>query len=150
MIVLDSLEAFKLAYHSGRKWNRCVQAIDNIANISSGVMYSISDSLGYMLEEGLAKQPGIFIGNRRFFDIHYYLEGYETVEVASKQSLQVATTYSDETDREYFSGHGKTSEFVAGQIVIFENDEAYCFHGNNQVKKLVLKVTVENDYFLNK
>ncbi|HHC7309456.1 beta-galactosidase subunit beta [Vibrio owensii] len=149
MIVLDNLEQFKVVYRDGRKWNRCVEAIENIANIKDGVMYSIGDSLVYMIEDG-TKQTDLFEGNRRYFDLHYYLEGRETVEFADKSDLRLEQAYRDETDREFLSGQGETRELCEGQVAIFDNDKAYRFHGDNRVRKVVLKVTIEDGYFLNK
>ncbi|NDJ82067.1 beta-galactosidase subunit beta [Vibrio campbellii] len=149
MIVLDNLEQFKVVYRDGRKWNRCVEAIENIANIKDGVMYSIGDSLVYMIEDG-TKQTDLFEGNRRYFDVHYYLEGRETVELADKSDLRLEQAYRDETDREFLSGQGETRELCEGQVAIFDNDKAYRFHGDNRVRKVVLKVTIEDGYFLNK
>ena len=150
MIVLDSLEQFKVVYRDGRKWNRCVEAIENIANIKDGVMHSIGDSLVYMVEDGVARNTATFEGNRRYFDVHYYLEGRETVEFAEKSALGVVEAYRDETDREYLQGQGETRELYEGQVVIFDNSKAYRFHGDNRVRKVVLKVTIEDGYFLNK
>ena len=149
MIVLDNIEQFKVVYRDGRKWNRCVEAIENIANIKDGVMYSIGDSLVYMIEDG-TKQTELFEGNRRYFDVHYYLEGRETVEFADKSDLRLEQAYRDETDREFLSGQGETRELYEGQVAIFDNDKAYRFHGDNRVRKVVLKVTIEDGYFLNK
>ncbi|WP_104046366.1 beta-galactosidase subunit beta [Vibrio jasicida] len=149
MIVLDNLEQFKVVYRDGRKWNRCVEAIENIANIKDGVMYSIGDSLVYMMEDG-TQQTELFEGNRRYFDVHYYLEGRETVEFADKSDLRLEQAYRDETDREFLSGQGETRELCEGQVAIFDNDKAYRFHGDNRVRKVVLKVTIEDGYFLNK
>ncbi len=149
MIVLDNLEQFKVVYRDGRKWNRCVEAIENITNIKDGVMYSIGDSLVYMIEDG-TKQTELFEGNRRYFDVHYYLEGRETVEFADKSDLRLEQAYRDETDREFLSGQGETRELCEGQVAIFDNDKAYRFHGDNRVRKVVLKVTIEDGYFLNK
>lgn len=149
MIVLDNLEQFKVVYRDGRKWNRCVEAIENIANIKDGVMYSIGDSLVYMIEDG-TKQTDLFEGNRRYFDVHYYLGGRETVEFADKSDLRLEQAYRDETDREFLSGQGETRELCEGQVAIFDNDKAYRFHGDNRVRKVVLKVTIEDGYFLNK
>ncbi|WP_039986195.1 beta-galactosidase subunit beta [Vibrio owensii] len=149
MIVLDNLEQFKVVYRDGRKWNRCVEAIENIANIKDGVMYSIGDSLVYMIEDG-TKQTDLFEGNRRYFDVHCYLEGHETVEFADKSDLRLEQAYRDETDREFLSGQGETRELCEGQVAIFDNDKAYRFHGDNRVRKVVLKVTIEDGYFLNK
>lgn len=149
MIVLDNLEQFKVVYRDGRKWSRCVEAIENIANIKDGVMYSIGDSLVYMVEDG-TKQTDLFEGNRRYFDVHYYLEGRETVEFADKSDLRLEQAYRDETDREFLSGQGETRELYEGQVAIFDNDKAYRFHGDNRVRKVVLKVTIEDGYFLNK
>ncbi|HIF9167445.1 TPA: beta-galactosidase subunit beta [Photobacterium damselae] len=150
MIVLDNLEQFKSVYRNGRKWNRCVEAINNISNIKDGVMHSIGDSLVYMVEDGTAKETENFVGHRRYFDVHYYLEGRETVEFTKKDQLTLTQAYRDETDREYLQGQGETRELTEGQVVIFENDEAYRFCGDNRVRKVVLKVTIEDGYFLNK
>ncbi|AJR05142.1 beta-galactosidase subunit beta [Photobacterium gaetbulicola] len=150
MIVLESLEQFKEVYRDGRKWNRCVEAIENIANIKDGVMHSIGDSLVYMIEDGVARNTGTFEGNRRYFDVHYYLEGRETVEFADKSELDVVEAYRDETDREYLQGAGETRELYEGQVAICDNHKAYRFHGDNRVRKVVLKVTIEDGYFLNK
>ena len=150
MIVLESLEQFKVVYRDGRKWNRCVEAIENSANIKDGVMYSIGDSLDYRIEDDVARNTATFEGNRRYFDVHYYLEGRETVEFADKAALDVVEAYRDETDREYLQGEGATRELYEGQVAIFDNSKAYRFRGDNRVRKVVLKVTIEDGYFLNK
>jgi len=149
MIVLDNLDQFKVVYRNGRKWQRCVEAIENTVNLKDGVMYSIGDSLVYMIQNG-TKQTEMFEGNRRYFDVHYYLEGRETVEFADKKNLQPEQAYQDETDREFLSGHGDTRELCEGHVAIFDNTKAYRFHGDNRVRKVVLKVTIEDGYFLNK
>ncbi|MGF1696815.1 beta-galactosidase subunit beta [Vibrio kyushuensis] len=150
MIVLENLEQFKVVYRDGRKWNRCVEAIDNIGNLKDGVMYSIGDSLVYMIEDGTARNTETFTGNRRYFDVHYYLEGRESVEFADKDQLNVVEAYSDETDREHLTGSGEVRQLSQGQVAIFDNNKAYRFHGDNLVRKVVLKVTIEDGYFLNK
>ncbi|WP_117235243.1 beta-galactosidase subunit beta [Vibrio maerlii] len=150
MIVLPNLEQFKVVYRDGRKWQRCVEAIENIGNIKDGVMYSIGDSLAYMIEDGVARHTENFIGNRRYFDVHYYLEGRETVEFANKSQLEQIQAYSDETDREHLVGRGETQQLHEGQVAIFDNSKAYRFHGDSRVRKVVLKVTIEDGYFLNK
>jgi len=150
MIILDNLDHFKTVYRDGRKWNRCIEAIDNISNLKDGVMYSIGDSLVYMIADGVAANTETFVGNRRYFDVHYYLEGRETVEVADKSALQLVQAYSDETDREYLTGNGEVTQLCEGQMAVFDNAKAYRFHGDNRVRKVVLKVTIEDGYFLNK
>ncbi|TQI80261.1 evolved beta-galactosidase subunit beta [Serratia fonticola] len=150
MKVLENLDQFKVVYRNGRKWNRCVEAIENIANIKPGVMHSIGDTLVYMVEDGVTRRSENFEGNRRYFAIHYYLEGHETLEFAAKAELTPVQAYRDETDREYLQGQGQTCELHQGQLVIFDNNQAYRFHGDNRVRKVVLKVTIEDGYLLNK
>lgn len=150
MIILDNLDQFKVVYRDGRKWNRCIEAIENISNIKDGVMYSIGDSLIYMIADGVARNTEHFEGNRRYFDVHYYLEGRETVEIAKKSDLELVQAYSDETDREYLAGNGEKIQLCAGQVAVFDNAKAYRFHGDNRVRKVVIKVTIEDGYFLNK
>lgn len=150
MIVLNSLEKFGLVYRDGRKWDRCMEAINNINHIREGVMHSIGDSLVYRVAKGQNKPMPLFEGNRRYFTVHYYLDGEEIIEVASKSTLQPNGHYSDETDREFFTGNGEKHHLKQGEVAIFENHEAYRIHGNDQVKKVVLRVTVEDGYMLNK
>jgi len=150
MIILDNLDQFKVVYRDGRKWNRCIEAIENIGNLKDGVMYSIGDSLVYMIEDSVARNTETFEGNRRYFDVHYYLEGRETVEIVDKSELELVQAYSDETDREFFTGKGEIKQLCEGQMAVFDNAKAYRFHGDNRVRKVVLKVTIEDGYFLNK
>ena len=108
MRIIDNLEQFRQIYASGKKWQRCVEAIENIDNIQPGVAHSIGDSLTYRVETDSATDA-LFTGHRRYFEVHYYL-----------------------------------------QIVICDIHEAYRFICNNAVKKVVLKVTIEDGYFHNK
>ncbi len=149
MIVLNSLEQFQQIYRQGRKWQRCIEAINNVPNIAENVFYSIGDSLVYRVQTGTTPEIK-WTGHRRYFDVHYYLEGVEVIEVQDKTKLTCTQSYSDETDREHFSGHGHTHSLREGQVVIFDNNQAHrCIEGNN-VKKVILKVTIEDGYFLNK
>lgn len=50
MRIIDNLEQFRQIYASGKKWQRCVEAIENIDNIQPGVAHSIGDSLTYRVE----------------------------------------------------------------------------------------------------
>ncbi|MBD1572214.1 beta-galactosidase subunit beta [Vibrio sp. S17_S38] len=153
MIILDNLEQFKVVYRDGKKWNRCIEAIDNLNNIQPNVMHSIGDSLVYMIQENIANEQqhcSDFIGNRRYFDVHYYLEGGEEIEWADKKSLTTTHAYQDETDRESFTGNGQKAQLSQGQIVIFNNENAYRCIASQLCKKVALKVTIEDGYFLNK
>ncbi|ELB2793881.1 beta-galactosidase subunit beta [Aeromonas hydrophila] len=151
MITLDNLTLFKNIYREGKKWGRCVEAINNLANLKPGICHSIGDSLTYRLQEGASPATSLFEGQRRYFDVHYYLEGVETVEWAAKSELRVEQGYDDTTDREWLAGEVRERQQVGnGQVVIFENDEAYRFVGDSPVRKLIIKVTVEGGYFKNK
>jgi evolved beta-galactosidase subunit beta len=128
-----------------------VEAIDNLPNLKPGICHSIGDSLTYRLQEGASPATSLFEGQRRYFDIHYYLEGEETVEWAAKSELGVEQPYDDTSDREWLAGEVCERQQVGnGQLVIFENHEAYRFAGDSQVRKLIIKVTVEGGYFKNK
>ena len=118
-------------------------------NIQPGVAHSIGDSLTYRVETDSATDA-LFTGHRRYFEVHYYLQGQQKIEYAPKETLQVVEYYRDETDREYLKGCGETVEVHEGQIVICDIHEAYRFICNNAVKKVVLKVTIEDGYFHNK
>lgn len=62
MIVLDSLEQFQQLYRAGRKWQRCVEAINNIDHIQPGVAHSIGDSLAYRVTRD-ASTDALFVGH---------------------------------------------------------------------------------------
>lgn len=134
MRIIDNLAQFQQIYASGKKWQRCVEAIENIDNIQPGVAHSIGDSLSYRVETDSATDA-LFTGHRRYFEIHYYLQGQQKIEYAAKEDLRVVEYYRDETDREYLKGCGKTVEVREGQMVICDNHEAYRFICNNAVKK---------------
>jgi len=150
MIILDSLHEFERLYRSGKKWQRCREAINNLGNIGPGVFHSVGDSLVYRLASGSEKQRTEFEGHRRYFDVHYYLEGDEEIEFAAKSRLGNIAPYSDETDRELFTGSGEKITARKGNVIIFENHEASRFKPQKDVRKVILKVTVEESYFLNK
>ncbi|HCU16378.1 evolved beta-D-galactosidase, beta subunit [Hafnia paralvei ATCC 29927] len=150
MIIVNTLEEFQSVYRAGKKWQRCMEAINNLKSIKPDVFYSIGDSLVYRLTECSGAGDGLFEGNRRYFDVHYYLAGQEMVEYAAKAELTPEVPYKDECDREYFSGQGAKQKLVAGNVAIFENHEAYRFSAGDSMRKVILKVTVEETYFLNK
>ena len=150
MIILASLDQFKSLYRDGRKWNRCVEAIENIGNIQPNVFHSVGDSLAYRLQHGPSNVNEQFVGHRRYFDVHYYLAGSETIECADKDTLTQVHPYSDETDREYFEGTAQAHRIEAGQMVIFENHQAHRFSAADNLEKVVLRITIEDGYFLNK
>jgi len=150
MIILDALSEFQRLYGTGKKWLRCMEAINNLEKIRPGVFHSIGDSLVYRLASGAEPQREEFEGHRRYFDVHYYLEGDEEIEFAAKSRLGNIAPYSDETDRELFTGSGEKITARKGNVIIFENHEASRFKPQKDVRKVILKVTVEESYFLNK
>ena len=150
MIILDSLTEFQRLYGTGKKWLRCMEAVNNVENIRPGVFHSVGDSLVYRLASGAEPQRAEFEGHRRYFDVHYYLEGAEEIEFAAKSALHCVAPYDDETDREFFSGQGETVKVNKGSVIIFENHEACRFRPEKDVKKVILKVTIEESYFVNK
>lgn len=149
MKIVDNLEQFTRNWNRGRKWQRCVEAINNLDNILPGVAYSIGDSLTYRVSTQNTTDA-LFVGHRRYFDVHYYLQGTQKIEYAPKSALQIVECYRDETDREYLKGCGTTVQVREGQLVICDIDEACRFISEEPVKKVVLRVTVEDGYFHNK
>lgn len=150
MILINNLDKFSTIYRDGRKWQRCLEAINNIQHIQPNVMHSIGDSLIYRLQVTPTTLNLLFEGNRRYFTVHYYLAGHETIEYADKSMLTTELPYQDETDREFLQGEGKCQVVQTGQLVIFENHEAYRFKVSQDVHKVVLNITTEDGYFLNK
>ena len=115
MITLDNLTLFKNIYREGKKWGRCVEAINTLPNLKPGICHSIGDSLTYRLQEGASPATSLFEGQRRYFDVHYYLEGAETVEWAPKSELAVEQAYDDTTDREWLAGEVRERQQVEPQ-----------------------------------
>ena len=150
MFIYKNLNEFKLGNKYGKKWERCIEAIENIQNIKENIYYSIGDSLVYILKTNFLKEDDNFLGTRRYLDLHYYLEGEGELEIAPKSSLQLVEKYSDETDREYFIGSGEIHRIETGNLVLLDENSGFRFHDNKSVKKVVIKVTIEDNYFLNK
>jgi len=151
VIILNSVNEFRQRNHSTKKWNRCVEAINNLPALTPGVCHSIGDSLVYRLVDGKAPATASFTGNRRYMEIHYYLSGSETVAYAAKSSLACLAPYSDETDRETFSGEATGRHTASpGQLLIFDNGYAYQLSGADHLRKMVLMVTIEGATFHNK
>ena len=150
MLILNSFDEFKDIFRSGKKWIRCKEAIENIPNIKENRYHSIGDSLVYMFKTEDHKDGLDLEGHKRYMDIHYYVEGKETLEISKKKELDIKVKYSDESDVEYFHGNGKSVNLIAGNLIIIENDEAFKFKEAENLKKVILKVTIEDNYFLNK
>jgi evolved beta-galactosidase subunit beta len=149
MFIYKDLNEFKMNNKYGKKWERCVEAIENIKNIKENIYYSIGDSLVYMLKTKNTKEEK-FLGTRRYLDLHYYIEGDGELEIAPKKSLTLIERYSDETDREYFAGKGEKYSIKPGNLVLLDENMGFKFSDNEDVKKVVIKVTIEDNYFLNK
>lgn len=149
MVILKSFEEFKSIFRVGKKWIRCVEAVDNLENVKDNIFYSIGDSIIYKRSTINATETH-FTGHRRYMDMHYYLEGEEQLEIAKKTDLNIIKAYTNETDREYLEGKGEMITLKAGNVIIVENDEAHKFLGGENVKKVIFKITIEDNYFLNK
>jgi len=151
VIIVNSVDEFRQRYHSAKKWRRCIEAIDNLPALKPGVCHSIGDSLVYRLVDGRAGPAAWLTGNRRYVEIHYYLSGEETIAYAPKLALDSRSPYSDETDRETFSGAATLRHTAsAGQLLVFDNDYAYQPLGAGHLRKMVLMVTIEGATFHNK
>lgn len=74
MILFTDLTDFQRFFRQGKKWQRCIEAINNLPSIHPDVTYSVGDSLIYRLQTKAAPQPD-FLGKRRYFQVHYWLEG---------------------------------------------------------------------------
>ncbi len=149
MVVLQSLEEFKSIFRVGKKWIRCTEAIANVPNVRENVFYSIGDSLIYKVTTE-NKAEKLFTGNRRYMDAHYYIFGEEQLEVAPKSALTSVIPYSNETDREFFQGKGEIITLRPDNFIIIENNEAHKFLGGEKIKKVIIRVTIEDNSFLNK
>lgn len=150
MELLENLEQFKNIFRVGRKWQRCCEAIENKDKLKANQFYSIGDSLIYMLVDSKQDSDESFIGHRRYMDVHYYIKGNQNIEITKKSNLTQTSLYNDETDYEYFKGVGEIINLKEGNIIIVENNEAFRFLESEFVKKIIIKVTVEDNYFLNK
>ncbi|MGL4524287.1 MAG: beta-galactosidase subunit beta [Spirochaetia bacterium] len=150
MEFLKNLEEFETIFRVGKKWQRCKEAIQNIPHIQPQRYYSIGDSLLYMLTDGEHEITQEFVGHRRYMDMYYYIKGSQKIEVREKHALTLSRPYADETDYEFFSGSGEMTTLQEGNILILDNTRAYRFLAAQDVKKLIFKITIEDNYFLNK
>ena len=66
MRIIDNLEQFRQIYASGKKWQRCVEAIENIDNIQPGVAHSIGDSIDLPRGDRLRDRCAIYRASTLF------------------------------------------------------------------------------------
>lgn len=144
MRILDNLEQFQQHVHTKSHWQRCAEVIGNLDSLPPGVVYSQGNNLNYDIRID-STTDALFIGHRRYIEVHYYLQGTQKIEYAAKTRLQEVDYYREETDCEYLKGLGQTVQVNTGQVFIFDNDEAYRFITHDIVKKLVIKIIVKEN-----
>lgn len=150
MLLLKNLEEFENRFKIGKKWLRCREAIESIQNIKPYQFRSIGDSLVYLLDNGAFLNDAQFVGHRRYMDIYYIIDGCCTIEYNVKTALKQTKSYIDESDDEYFEGRGEFLTLKQGALIIFEPQDAHRILSSQSCRKLILKVTVEDNTFLNK
>ena len=139
MRVLESFELFQQHAHTQHHWQHCAALMDNIEDITPGIVHSQGDFLSYDVRFD-STTDALFIGHRRYVEVHCFLRGTQKIEYAAKAHLRPVDCYREEMDREYLKGLGQTVRIQEGQIIICDNDEAYRFITHSIVKKLVIKI----------
>lgn len=139
MKILDSFELFKRYAHTQHHWQRRADLMERLEDITPGIIHSQGDSLNYDVRYD-STTDALFTGHRRYVEVHCFIRGTQKIEYAAKTQLQQVDYYREETDREYLRGLGQTIQVHEGQIIIFDNDEAYRFIAHSMVKKLVIKI----------
>lgn len=139
MRILDNVELFQQHAFTKSQWQRCAHLMENLEGIPPGVIHSQGKDLNYGVRID-STTDSLFTGHRRYVEVHYYLHGTQKIEYAAKTQLQEVDYYREETDREYLKGLGQTVQVYEGQIVIYDNDEAYRFITHSTVRKLVINI----------
>lgn len=142
MKVFDNVEQFRQHSSVEHRWKNCIDIIDNINNILPGVTHSMGDFLHYRVSTD-SVTDALFIGHRNSTEVHCYLQGQQKIEYAEKALLKEVEHYRNETGHEYLKGFGHIVQINEGQVVIFDNYEAYRFITHSAVKKLILKTFIE-------
>lgn len=154
MYLIKDFEEFKRIYHSGKKWLRCVEAINNIKNIDMNVMHSIGDSLVYMITDKQTTDESKLLGNRLYFNIYHCMQGVLSIDFCEKNELSLVESYQDETDCEYYLKNKYSNinniALLPGNILALDNKYAHKLSLENNCNYVVIKVTVEDGYLLNK
>lgn len=151
MLLFKTLDDFKNRFCYGRKWDRTLEAFEIGEKQLENVYINLGDSLVFKrIDYRENKKNEYFEGHRRYMDIHYILDGSCYLEINKKENLDIIEKYSDETDFEYFEGSGEKILLEKGNIILIENDEGFRFLKEENSRKIIVKLTVENNILINK
>lgn len=133
-----------------KKWHRAGEALDQAAGLLQNVAYSIGDSLTYWWDTAENTATEYFIGHRRYLTMLYAMNTEVTIEAECKTRLTETKPYNDLTDREIFTGEGRSITIPKGGIFITDIDEAIKLQTSSDTNIVLLHVTVEGYSFPNK
>ncbi len=84
-----------------------------------------------------------FEAHKKHIDLQYILEGNESFQYASLNSLVECDAYDEKADIYFLKGAGKSVDVPSGSFVLFFPDDAHRGgKGSKDIKKLVFKIAV--------
>lgn len=96
----------------------------------------------------LPSEKKLFEAHRQYIDIHYDLQGGETIECAPLQRLTETVPYSPEDDAVLLTGECETKRVIMGEgdiCFLFPEDghKPCCALDNHRIKKVIVKIPVD-------
>jgi len=150
MKLFDSTTRFSEVCAGTPKWDRTLSALHTAGTLEPEVAHSVGDSLTYRRTSAARMHAAEFVGRRRYHLVVCPVSEPIDVEFAPQAALTALTSYDDLSDRQSFSGTGRTVTIPTGAVVIFDIGEAARITSCTASELVVLHVTVEGATFPNK
>lgn len=96
-----------------------------------------------------SREQAIFESHKEYIDLHYCIEGEETIEWAPAGSLRTKRDYDTQTDTALYGieRRGKTLALASGDYAIFFPGEAHmpklCGLKTTDIRKVVVKINAK-------
>lgn len=122
-MLTGSIAEIDLVLGRQRPWRRLLDAVGRGSALRDHAAHSIGDAAGYrLLAEAEADEH--FAAHQRYHDAYLVLDGYVSLEVASRVDLTVVRPYSDLDDTELLRGSGTIVEVETGTMAVLPLAEA--------------------------
>lgn len=144
-----ALEDLKLFIRNDKKGRRLIEAFEDYKLIPENVYCNVGDTLVFRYIDKCEIESQFLEAHKRYLDIHYILDGKTRLIYENTDKLHPKSVYDDITDTQVYENMEEMNEVevLKGEIVVLEADEAFKFFDSSDIKKVIVKFTVENELF---
>ena len=136
----------------------CPSAYDFIVNKAEGAAvgkYDLENGVYVSVQEYTtkARSEAKYEAHKKFIDIQMILSGKELIAVSPIEKMTISDEYNEEKDFMLFHHNDECTDYVleAGDFLILYPQDVHmpgvCVNEKSPVRKIVVKVPVENNFF---